>query len=192
VWGPVRILHPLWQGKGAFLKLPWSTSASFKHYKCYILYSNAVMSILGQGYWERRRVGGTHTRDTGEKERNLSLLTYCEFKPGFCSQRCSQIIWLRKNLNGVNWWPDWFLAYCFPCDIGALFPTVPSHSVHDLIPKPSSICWKRKKTSYPMHVSGHGTVEWVQRYACAKWDCLAGRGVSFSRGRPKWKWHALK
>jgi hypothetical protein len=22
VWGPVRILHPLWQGKGAFLKLP--------------------------------------------------------------------------------------------------------------------------------------------------------------------------
>ena len=84
------------------------------------------MSNLGQGYWERRRVGGTHTRDTGEKERNLSLLTYCEFKPGFCSQRCSQIIWLRKNLNGVNWWPDWFLAYCFPCDIGALFPTVPS------------------------------------------------------------------
>jgi hypothetical protein len=28
VWGPVRILHPLWQGKGAFLKLLRSTSAS--------------------------------------------------------------------------------------------------------------------------------------------------------------------
>ena len=41
------------------------------------------MSSLGQGYWERWRVGGTHTRDTGEKEKNLSLLTYCEFQPGF-------------------------------------------------------------------------------------------------------------
>ena len=25
------------------------------------------MSNVGQGNWERRRVGGTHTRDTGEK-----------------------------------------------------------------------------------------------------------------------------
>jgi len=34
VWGPVRILHPLWQGKGTFLNLPRSTSASgYKHYK---------------------------------------------------------------------------------------------------------------------------------------------------------------
>jgi hypothetical protein len=37
LWGPLRILHPLWQGKGAFLKLPRSTSASGnKHNKCYI------------------------------------------------------------------------------------------------------------------------------------------------------------
>jgi len=27
---------------------------------------------------------------------------------------------------------------------------------------------KEQKISYPMHVSGHGMVEWVQRYACAK------------------------
>ena len=27
------------------------------------------MSNLGQGYWECRRKGGTHTRDTGEKDR---------------------------------------------------------------------------------------------------------------------------
>jgi hypothetical protein len=27
---------------------------------------------------------------------------------------------------------------------------------------------KGKKVSYPMHVSGHEMVEWVQRYACAK------------------------
>ena len=27
---------------------------------------------------------------------------------------------------------------------------------------------KEQKISYPMHVSGHRMVEWVQRYACAK------------------------
>ena len=37
VWGPVHILHPLWHGKGAYLMLPRSTSASgYKHYKCCI------------------------------------------------------------------------------------------------------------------------------------------------------------
>jgi hypothetical protein len=37
VWGPGRILHPLWQGKGAFLKLPRLTSASgYKLYECII------------------------------------------------------------------------------------------------------------------------------------------------------------
>jgi len=30
------------------------------------------MSNSGQGYWECRRVGGTHTRDTGGKDGNLS------------------------------------------------------------------------------------------------------------------------
>ena len=29
------------------------------------------MSSLGQGYWERRRVGGTHTRDKGGKDRKI-------------------------------------------------------------------------------------------------------------------------
>jgi hypothetical protein len=63
VWGPVHILHPLWQGKSIFLSLPRSTFASgYKHYKCHI-----AMSNLGQGYWECRRMGGTHTRDTGKK-----------------------------------------------------------------------------------------------------------------------------
>ena len=46
------------------------------------------MSILGLGYWECRRVGGTHTRDTREKDKNLSLHTCCKFQPGFCSQSC--------------------------------------------------------------------------------------------------------
>ena len=33
-----------------------------------MLYNNAARSNLGQGYWESRRVGGTHTRDTGGKD----------------------------------------------------------------------------------------------------------------------------
>jgi hypothetical protein len=32
------------------------------------------MSNLGQGYWECRRVGGTHTRDTGEKMKKYSSI----------------------------------------------------------------------------------------------------------------------
>jgi len=32
LWGPVRNTHPLWQGKGAFMKLTRSTSVSgYKH-----------------------------------------------------------------------------------------------------------------------------------------------------------------
>jgi len=30
------------------------------------------MSNLGQGYWECWQVEGTHTRDTGEKEKNIA------------------------------------------------------------------------------------------------------------------------
>jgi hypothetical protein len=43
---------------------------------------------------------------------------------------------------------------------------------------------KEQKNSYPMHDSGHGMVEWVQRYACAKLSViiwLAG-GRVFHRG----------
>jgi len=31
-----------------------------------MLYNNAAVSNLGQGYWECLRVGGTHTRDRGK------------------------------------------------------------------------------------------------------------------------------
>ena len=73
------------------------------------------MLDLGQGYWECRRVEGTHTRDTGEKDKILSLHT------------------------------------CFAS-----------------APLPNLEASAGKKSSYPMHVSGHEMVEWVQRYACAK------------------------
>jgi len=42
------------------------------------------MSNLGQGYWERRRVGGTHTRDTGKKGRKKCCsLPTVSFSPDF-------------------------------------------------------------------------------------------------------------
>jgi len=104
-----------------------------------MLFDDTGISNLGQEYWERRRVGGNHTRDTGEEEKNLSLLTYCEFQPGFCSQHCCQFIRVNLNLNGANRCPGLFLAYCSPCDTGVLFPTVPSHSVHDPQLTPESI-----------------------------------------------------
>jgi hypothetical protein len=40
-----------------------------------MLYNNAAMSDFGQGYWECREVGGTHTRDAGEEDKDLSLHT---------------------------------------------------------------------------------------------------------------------
>ena len=36
-----------------------------------MLYNDAAMSSLGQGYWECQRVEGTHTRDKGEKDRKI-------------------------------------------------------------------------------------------------------------------------
>ena len=47
LWGPLRILHPHWQGKGAFLRLPRSTSASgYKHY-------NFCITMLQYQIWGR-------------------------------------------------------------------------------------------------------------------------------------------
>ena len=153
-----------------------------------MLYNNAVMSSLGQGYWERWRVGGTHTRDTGEKEKNLSLHSCCEFQPGFCSQSCGQIIWLKFNWGqSVAWliygifYPTWH-SLCLPLQsmtpnshqrvrIWTMWRMVPV-LLPDIFPRPNispasaplpnlqSTCWKEKK-SYPMYVSGHGMVEWV-------------------------------
>ena len=61
VWGPVRILHPHWQGKSAFLKLPQSTSASgYKHYKCYITKLQGLIWGRGTGKageWEELTQG---------------------------------------------------------------------------------------------------------------------------------------
>ena len=70
-----------------------------------MLYNNAARSNLGQGYWESRRVGGTHTRDTGGKDRkNLSLHTCCEFQPGSCSQSCGVKYSLKLKWDKSEAW----------------------------------------------------------------------------------------
>ena len=55
-WGPVHILHPLWQGKGTFLNLPQSTSAlGYKHYICHITMLQCRIwgrGIGNAGEWE--------------------------------------------------------------------------------------------------------------------------------------------
>ena len=130
-------MHPLWLRKGAFLRLPQSISASgYKHYKCYIA---MLQCNSGQGYWECRRVEGTHKGQRGKRRKTLSLHTCFKFHPGFSSQHCCQFIRVNLNLNGANRCPGLFLAYCSPCDTGVLFPTVPSHSVHDPQLTPESI-----------------------------------------------------
>ena len=63
LWGPVRILHPLRQGKGTFLNLPRSTSASgYKHYKCHItmLQHNFQLPKRWSGWGDRAKMAYWH------------------------------------------------------------------------------------------------------------------------------------
>jgi len=88
VWGPVRILHPLWQEKGAFLKLPRLTSASgYKHYKCCI-------TMLQGRIWGRvlgKPASGRHSHKGHRGKRQiLSLHNCCEFSPRLSAQSCGQ------------------------------------------------------------------------------------------------------
>jgi hypothetical protein len=53
------------------------------------------MSDLGQGYWERRRVGGTH-RDTGEKEKICRSLPTASFSPVFALRVAGKLYDLDK------------------------------------------------------------------------------------------------
>jgi len=101
------------------------------------------MSNLGQGYWECRRVEGTHTRDKGGKDKSLSLHTCSEFSPVFSSQRCCQFIRVKLNLNGA------YRGLSMACvKSGVVFPECRStvsvlHSRPQLLPSPNShwICW---------------------------------------------------
>jgi len=50
------------------------------------LYNNAAMPTLGQGYWDCRRVGGTHTRDNGGKDNNCRSKPAASFSPFFVTR----------------------------------------------------------------------------------------------------------
>ena len=180
LWGPLRILHPLWQEKDAFLRLPRSTCASgYKHHKCCV---TMLQGRIREGYWESRRVEGTHTRDTGEKDKSVASYLLRVLARFFLSalpgiyRRQIKFDWGQKMAcakSGVV-----FLKSCTTISV--------LHSRPQLLLSPNShrICrvmclilhlyqtykhlLKEQKISYPMLVSGHGLVEWVQRYACAK------------------------
>ena len=102
--GPLRILHPLWQGKGPFLRLLRLTSASgYKHYKCYI--SMLQCQIWGKGT-ENAGEWKALTQGTKGKKRKFCRSNTCfEFNPGFSSQSCCQFICIKLNLSGAIRWP---------------------------------------------------------------------------------------
>jgi len=66
LWGPLRFLHPLWQGKGAFLRLPQSTCASgYKHHTCYVTKLQCQIWGMGTG---KAREWKALTQGTQEKK----------------------------------------------------------------------------------------------------------------------------
>jgi hypothetical protein len=85
LWGPARILHPLWQGKGAFLNLHrWISASGYVHYKCCITMLQCQIWGRGTGNageWEAltQETGG---KKTG-KQCRMSLLTCLKSQPGF-------------------------------------------------------------------------------------------------------------
>jgi hypothetical protein len=148
------------------------------------LFLDATMSNLGQGYWECRQVEGTHTRDKGEKDRKV-----CSSIPaiGFSPVMLLALLPIYTHQIKFEWGQT---MACVKSVV--VFPECRStiyvlHLRPQLLPSPNShqICaqispqslhlsptfkhlLKEQINSYPMHVSGHGMVEWVQRYACAK------------------------
>jgi len=108
-----------WQGKGAFLKLPWLTSASgYKHCKWYIALLQC--QIWGRGTGNASEWKALTQGTKGKKRkfcRSISALNFLVVFP----LRVVGKLWLRQNLNGVNWWPDWFLTYVSHLTLVRLF-----------------------------------------------------------------------
>jgi len=67
-------------------------------------YNNAARSNLGQGYWEIRRVGGTHIRDTGGKTyKSVAPLPAANFPPVFAPRVTDQNkIYIGANLCSIT------------------------------------------------------------------------------------------
>ena len=79
VWGRVRICTH-WQGYRSELA---PIDLCFRIYALQMSFNNAAMSNLGQGYWECRGMGGTHTRDTGVKDKICRSIPAASFSPIF-------------------------------------------------------------------------------------------------------------
>jgi len=110
VWSSVPKLHPLWQGKGAFLNLQRLTSAfGYRHYRCFIIM--LWYSIRGKGTgnvceWEAL-TRGTQGKRGKSVAPHLLRVTAQSLSPElqtFKSNTKNKI----KSLN-ANWWPDWIL-----------------------------------------------------------------------------------
>ena len=101
----MRILYPLWQGRGAFLRLPRSISASgYKHFKCYV--TMLQCRIWGRGTGNAGEWKALTQGTQGKKRRLCRSIPASIFLPVFPLS-------VAGKLNE------------------ALFPDVPSHSVHD-------------------------------------------------------------
>ena len=77
--GPLRILHPLWQEKGAILRLPRSTCASgYKHHDCYVTMLQCQIRGRGTGKAGERKAPtqGTQGKKT---EKSVAVI----FSPVF-------------------------------------------------------------------------------------------------------------
>jgi len=74
-----------------------------------------MLSNLGQGYRECRRVGGTHTRDKGGKDRKIfRSKTAASSSPVFALSVAANLyasdwIWMGP-INGLCWIAVWFLC----------------------------------------------------------------------------------
>jgi len=78
----------------------------------------------------------------------------CNFPGNFCVVLATTADWHTGCVLGVN-----LPGVVFSCpDISPASAPLPNLQASA----------GRTKSSYPMHVSGHEMVEWVQRYACAK------------------------
>jgi len=95
------------------------------------------MSSLGQGYWERRRVGDTHTRDTGKKEKTCRSLPTASFSPVFALRVAAELYDFDKfSMGSIGCLVDFW--HIFPHLIYEFHPNISPALCTS--PQPSSIC----------------------------------------------------
>jgi len=156
LWGPLRILHPLWQGKGALLRLPRSTSASgYKHYKCYITMLQCQIWGRGTGNASEWKAF-THWTKGKTTEKSVAP-SASSFIPVFPLTIAGKLYDLRPIIYPAS----------------APLPNLKAYA-ESTKNQLSNACLRSRN-------GGVGAEICLRK---VKWDYLAGRGLSFSRGRP--------